>query len=217
MGADEGFEEKGGLLFYKGALYVSGEPLQVRVLKQLHDNPTAGHFGQHKTMLLVTRDFWWPKVREDVREYVRGCDMCQRAKRERAAPAGLLESLPTPGRPWEVVSIDFMTDLPMSRAKTAVLVVVDLLTKMCHLVACSHAVSDEETAKLFLDHIFWLHGVPSRVISDCGRQFTSHFWHKFMGLLQVEVSFSTVRHPQTNGQAERANAILQQYLHCYIN
>uniref|UniRef100_A0A670KDA0 Gypsy retrotransposon integrase-like protein 1 n=1 Tax=Podarcis muralis TaxID=64176 RepID=A0A670KDA0_PODMU len=212
-----GFEEKEGVLYYKGALYVPGETLRGKVLKQLHDNPTAGHFGQHKTMLLVTRQFWWPRVREDVLEYVWGCDRCQRAKGERAAPSGLLEPLPMPGRPWEVVSIDFMTDLPRSRGKTAVMVVVDLLTKMCHFIACSHAVTAEETARLFVEHIFRLHGIPSRVISDRGKQFTSRFWRKLMSLLQVEVGFSTARHPETNGQAERANSILQQYLHSYVS
>uniref|UniRef100_A0A670JV70 Gypsy retrotransposon integrase-like protein 1 n=1 Tax=Podarcis muralis TaxID=64176 RepID=A0A670JV70_PODMU len=198
-------------------MYVPGEVLRRRVLKQLHDTPTAGHFGQHKTMMLVTRQFWWPRVREDVREYVRGCDRCQRANGERKVPAGLLEPLPTPNKPWEVVSIDFMTDLPKSRGKTAVMVVVDLLTKMCHFIACSHAVTAEETARLFVEHIFRLHGAPLRVISDRGKQFTSRFWRKLMSLLQVEVSFSTARHPETNGQAERANSILQQYLRCYVS
>uniref|UniRef100_A0A670JIX6 Gypsy retrotransposon integrase-like protein 1 n=1 Tax=Podarcis muralis TaxID=64176 RepID=A0A670JIX6_PODMU len=214
-GAEGGFEVKRGLLYHKGALYVPGEDLQGRILKQLHDSCTAGHFGQHKTMLLVTREFWWPRVREDVKEYVRGCDTCQRAKGERAAPAGLLEPLPTPGKLWEVVGMDFITDLP--RCKTAVMVVVDLLTKMCHFVPCSHAITVEETARLFVEHVFRLHGLPARVVSDRGTQFTSRFWRKLMGLLQVEVSFTTARHPETNGQAERANAVLQQYLRCYVS
>uniref|UniRef100_A0A670JYV5 Gypsy retrotransposon integrase-like protein 1 n=1 Tax=Podarcis muralis TaxID=64176 RepID=A0A670JYV5_PODMU len=212
-----GLEVKDGALYYKGALYIPEGDLRGRILKQLHDNPTAGHFGQHKTMLLVTRQFWWPRVREDVKEYVHGCQRCQRAKGERAAPAGLLEPLPTPERPWEVVSIDFMTDLPKARGKTAVMVVADLMTKMCHFIACSHAVSAEETAKLFVEHVFRLHGAPLRILSDRGRQFTSRFWRKLMSLLDVKVSFSTARHPETNGQAERANSILQQYLRCYVN
>uniref|UniRef100_A0A670J1E6 Integrase catalytic domain-containing protein n=1 Tax=Podarcis muralis TaxID=64176 RepID=A0A670J1E6_PODMU len=97
------------------------------------------------------------------------------------------------------------------------MVVVDIRTKMCHFVACSHAVTAEETAKLFVEHVFRLHGVHSRVISDRGTQFTSRFWRKLMSLLQVEVSFTTARHPETNGQAERANAVLQQYLRCYVS
>uniref|UniRef100_A0A670J9K7 Gypsy retrotransposon integrase-like protein 1 n=1 Tax=Podarcis muralis TaxID=64176 RepID=A0A670J9K7_PODMU len=212
-----GFEERDGVLYYKGALYIPEGELRSKILKQLHDNPTAGHFGQHKTMLLVTREFWWPRVREDVKEYVRGCQRCQRAKGERAVPAGLLEPLPTPERPWEVVSVDFMTDLPRARGKAAVMVVVDQLTKMCHFIACSHAVSAEETAKLFVEHVFRLHGAPLRIVSDRGRNFTSRFWRKLMSLLDVEVSFSTARHPETNGQAERANSILQQYLRCYVD
>uniref|UniRef100_A0A670KDM5 Integrase catalytic domain-containing protein n=1 Tax=Podarcis muralis TaxID=64176 RepID=A0A670KDM5_PODMU len=110
-----------------------------------------------------------------------------------------------------------MTDLPKSWGKTAVMVVVDLLTKMCHFIACSHAVTAEETARLFVEHIFRLHGAPSRVISDRRKQFTSRFWRKLMSLLQVEVGFSTARHPETNGQAERVNSILQQYPRCYVS
>uniref|UniRef100_A0A670IWP6 Integrase catalytic domain-containing protein n=1 Tax=Podarcis muralis TaxID=64176 RepID=A0A670IWP6_PODMU len=116
-----------------------------------------------------------------------------------------------------MVSIDFMTDLPKARGKTAVMVVVDLMTKMCHFIACSHAVTAEETAKLFVEHVFRLHGAPLRILYDRGRQFTSRFWRKLMSLLDVEVVFSTARHPETNGQAERANSVLQQYLRCYVN
>ena len=191
--------------------------MRAKVLKQLHDSPSAGHPGQQKTLQLVTRDFWWPGVQEDVKGYVQACDLCQRVKSDNRPPAGLLHPMPTPGRPWEMVSIDFLTDLPASKGKTAVLIVVDMLTKMCHFVACPRAVSAEETARLFVDNVFKLHGVPSRVVSDRGRQFTSRFWRKLMELLGVELNLSTARHPQTNGQAERANAILQQYLRCYVS
>uniref|UniRef100_A0A670JY26 Gypsy retrotransposon integrase-like protein 1 n=1 Tax=Podarcis muralis TaxID=64176 RepID=A0A670JY26_PODMU len=214
---DEEFQIRDGLLIRKGALYVPGDDLRAKVLQQLHDAPSAGHFGKDKTAELVARDFWWPKMRGEVEDYVARCDTCQRAKPVHRAPAGLLEPLQTPLEPWEKVALDFVTDLPSSRGKTAVLVVVDLFTKMAHFIPCAKVATAEQTAKLFIDHVFRVHGLPRSILSDRGRQFISSFWQKLLGILNVKINLASARHPQTNGQAERVNAIMQQYLRCYAN
>uniref|UniRef100_A0A670KGS1 Gypsy retrotransposon integrase-like protein 1 n=1 Tax=Podarcis muralis TaxID=64176 RepID=A0A670KGS1_PODMU len=214
---DDEFQIRDGLLIRKGALYVPGDDLRARVLQQLHDAPTAGHFGKEKTVELVARDFWWPKMRGEVADYVSRCDTCQRAKSVHKPPAGLLEPLQTPFEPWERVALDFVTDLPSSRGKTAVLVVVDMFTKMAHFIPCAKVATAEQTAKLFIDHVFKVHGLPRSILSDRGRQFISNFWQKLMGILNVKINLASARHPQTNGQAERVNAIMQQYLRCYAN
>uniref|UniRef100_A0A670I7Y0 Gypsy retrotransposon integrase-like protein 1 n=1 Tax=Podarcis muralis TaxID=64176 RepID=A0A670I7Y0_PODMU len=214
---DAEFQIRDGLLIRKGALYVPGDELRAKVLQQLHDAPSAGHFGKDKTAELVARDFWWPKMRGEVEDYVARCDTCQRAKPVHRAPAGLLEPLPTPFEPWERVALDFVTDLPSSRGKTAVLVVVDLFTKMAHFIPCAKVATTEQTAKLFIDHVFRVHGLPRSILSDRGRQFISNFWQKLLGILNVKINLASARHPQTNGQAERVNAIMQQYLRCYAN
>uniref|UniRef100_A0A670JBN2 Gypsy retrotransposon integrase-like protein 1 n=1 Tax=Podarcis muralis TaxID=64176 RepID=A0A670JBN2_PODMU len=214
---DEEFQIRDGLLLRRGALYVPGDDLHAKVLQQLHDAPSAGHFGKDKTAELVARDFWWPKMRGEVEDYVARCDTCQRAKPVHRAPAGLLEPLQTPFEPWERVALDFVTDLPSSRGKTAVLVVVDLFTKMAHFIPCAKVATAEQTAKLFIDHVFRVHGLPRSILSDRGRQFVSSFWHKLLGILNVKINLASARHPQTNGQAERVSAIMQQYLRCYAN
>uniref|UniRef100_A0A670JJI7 Gypsy retrotransposon integrase-like protein 1 n=1 Tax=Podarcis muralis TaxID=64176 RepID=A0A670JJI7_PODMU len=214
---DDEFQIRDGLLTRKGALYVPGDDLRAKVLHQLHDAPSAGHFGKEKTAELVARDFWWPQMRGEVADYVARCDTCQRSKPVHQKPAGLLEPLETPLQPWERVALDFVTDLPSSRGKTAVLVVVDLFTKMAHFIPCAKVATAEQTAKLFIDHVFGVHGLPQSILSDRGRQFVSSFWQKLLGILHVKINLSSARHPQTNGQAERVNAIMQQYLRCYAN
>ncbi|XP_058039006.1 cytochrome P450 2K6-like isoform X3 [Ahaetulla prasina] len=111
-------------------------PLRAFVMTQCHDNPAAGHFGFFKTLHLVTRTFWWPRVRHDVHAYVTSCVPCRQAKAATGAPPGLLQPLPTPNRPWGAISMDFLTDLPPSSGFTTVLVVVDMLTKMAHFIPC---------------------------------------------------------------------------------
>ncbi|XP_033018559.1 uncharacterized protein LOC117054152 [Lacerta agilis] len=113
--------------------------------------------------------------------------------------------------------MDFITDLPASQQQTVIWVVVDLFTKMAHFIPCKALPTAQETARLFIDHIFRLHGLPRQIVSDRGAQFTSQFWRKVMQLLKVEVCLTSARHPESNGEAERTNATLQQYLRCYVN
>uniref|UniRef100_A0A803TGX1 Gypsy retrotransposon integrase-like protein 1 n=1 Tax=Anolis carolinensis TaxID=28377 RepID=A0A803TGX1_ANOCA len=179
-------------------------------------NP-AGHFGLFKTMHLILRDFWWPKIRKDVEKYVNTCPVCQRSKIRREKPSGLLHPLPTPSRPWEIISADFITDLPPSCGFTTILVVVDLFTKLAHFIPCEGLPTAKETADLFLQHVFRLHGLPKSLVTDRGSQFTSRFWKALQKLLGIDSRLSSAHHPQTDGQTERTNATLEQYLRCYVN
>ena len=113
--------------------------------------------------------------------------------------------------------MDFIVDLPPAAGHTCILVVVDLLTKMAHFIPCKGLPSAREMADLYLRHVFRLHEAPENLITDRGSQFTSHFWHAFHTLLGTQVHLSTAHHPQTDGQTERTNATLEQYLRCYVN
>uniref|UniRef100_A0A803TCI3 Gypsy retrotransposon integrase-like protein 1 n=1 Tax=Anolis carolinensis TaxID=28377 RepID=A0A803TCI3_ANOCA len=168
-------------------------------------------------MHLILRDFWWPKIRKDVEKYVNTCPVCQRSKTRREKPSGLLHPLPTPSRPWEIISADFITDLPPSLGFTTILVVVDLFTKLAHFIPCVGLPTAKETADLFLQHIFRLHGLPKSLVTDRGSQFTSRFWKALQKLLGIDSRLSSAHHPQTDGQTERTNATLEQYLRCYVN
>uniref|UniRef100_A0A8D2J8T8 Gypsy retrotransposon integrase-like protein 1 n=1 Tax=Varanus komodoensis TaxID=61221 RepID=A0A8D2J8T8_VARKO len=210
------FHFENGLLLYNHA--VCGIlPLREHVLQQCYDSPSAGHFSVYKTLHAVTRDFWWPCINSDVKSYVLSCHTCQLAKRQPGRPAGLLQPLVTPPGPWHTVSLDFITDLPPSKGFTTILVVMGLFTKMAHSIPFTGLPSSKTTASLFVAHIYKQHGWPLALISDRRAQFTSWFWRELLALLKVDLRLFSVHHPQTNGQMERLNATLEQYLGCYIN
>ena len=88
---------------------------------------------------------------------------------------------------------------------------------MAHFVPCNKTVTDEETARLFIDNVYKYHGFPDDIISDRGTQFTSKFWQSLFKILQVEIKFFSAYYPQTDGQTKRVNQVLEQYLRCSIN
>ena len=108
-------------------------------------------------------------------------------------------------------------DLPPSKGFDSIFVVVDRSTKMAHFVPCNKIVTGEEIARLFIDNVYKYHGLPDDIISDRGTQFTSKFWQSLFKILQVEIKLSSAYHPQTDGQTERVNQVLEQYLRCSIN
>ena len=210
------FRVESGLLFYGERIYVP-ERLRVAVVQGRHDSPLAGHPGIKRTLELVSRDYWFPRMRSFVSEFVKSCDACKRAKPARHAPYGELVPLPVPPRPWSSVSMDFVVELPLSNGKTCITVFVCRLTKLIHLVASESIPSAEDTAQIFFQHVFRLHGLPDDIVSDRGSQFTSLFWQRLCQLLKVKSNMSTAFHPQTDGQTERMNQSVEQFLRLYVN
>jgi transposase InsO family protein len=205
-------------LTYRGKLYVPEyEPLRLHLMQQHHDAPVAGHPGRSKTLELLCRTYYWPKMRQDVERYVRNCHICQRSRTGRHAPYGILRPLPIPERPWQDISMDFVTGLPWSQGCDAIWVVVDRLTKERHLTPCRTNIDAAGLADLFIQHVFRLHGLPLTIVSDRGPQFASDFWERICARLGIERRLSTAFHPQTDGQTERINAVMEQYLRAYVN
>jgi transposase InsO family protein len=108
--------------------------------------------------------------------------------------------------------MDFIEGLPLSDHANTILVVVDRLTKYAHFLTLKHPYTAATVAKLFLDQIVRLHGVPITIISDRDKVFTSHFWKELLKALGTQLHYSTAYHPQTDGQSERVNQCLEQYL-----
>jgi len=152
-----------------------------------------------------------------LREYVKSCDTCAQSKAPRHRPFGLLRPLSIPSRPWGSIAMDFIRDLPTIKAKNSILVVVDRLTKMAHFTPCSKSITIEETAQSILDEIVRLHGLPKEIVSDRGPQFAFKFWRRLFELLGVDIRLSSAFHPETDGQTERTNQTLEQYLHCTVS
>ena len=212
------FKFENQLLLMNNLIYVPDDPeIKLKILKEHHDSCLAGHPGQSKTYELVSRNYTWPRIRKYVKDYVDSCHLCKRCKHSRHKPYGLLNPLPVPTQPWSSVSLDFITQLPVSNKFTAILVVVDRLTKMSHFIPTVNEIDAPQTAKLYLENIFKIHGLPRDIVSDRGSVFTSRFWTRLMELLNIKLNMSTAYHPQSDGQTERVNQVLEQYLRFYCD
>src|SRR6184192_685481 len=152
-----------------------------------------------------------------IRNYVASCPTCCRTKTYPARPAGPLRPNPIPERCWQHVTINLIAPLPESRGHDAILVVVDRLSKRVHLIPTSSDVESAGIARLFLDRVWKLHGLPEVVIYDRGSVFVSQFLTSLYHLLGICGRPSTAYHPQTNGQTERVNQEDEQYLRAFVN
>ena len=208
-----------GLLYAKGhRLYVpKWSNMRKELIKECHDSLWAGHPGMKRTHALIKAIYYWPQMRDDIEAYVRTCLVCQQDKSEQQAPGGLLEPLPIPERPWESVSMDFITTLPKSESFGSIIVVVDRFSKYATFIPISADCNVDETARLFLKHIVKLWGIPSNIVSDRDPRFTGRFWTELFKLLGSDLNFSTSFHPQSDGQTERVNALLELYLRHFVS
>ena len=204
-----------GQLLRKGKLVIgSDEELRKKILAYFHSSPDGGHSGMKATMQRMCVHVYWKKMRRQIKEFVRQCDVCQRFKPELVAYPGLLQPLPVPETIWSEISMDFITSLPMSNGKSAIMVIVDRLSKYSHFIALKHPYTANKIAQVFLDTIYRLHGLPKIIVSDRDAIFMSKFWKELFVVLQVKLHTSTAYHPQSDGQTEVVNRSLECYLRC---
>lgn len=210
-------------LLYKqdGRLYVPGPPscsLRTKLLEQAHDAPASGHLGRDKTSERLSRYFYWPRLWEDVAEFVKTCETCQAVKPSNQKKIGLLYPLEAPMGPWESISLDLITDLPPTKqGNTACVTFVDRFSKMIHVWPCKTEVNSQEMVQIFLQAVFRMHGVPKEIVSDRDPRFTAAFWSQLFKRLGTRFNMSSANHPQTDGQSERANRTIEEILRCYVS
>ena len=161
--------------------------------------------------------FFWSGMYSTTTEFVCSCDICQRVKPDRAKNLGLLQPLPIPSATWEVVTMDFVEGLLRSGSANALLVVVDKLSKYANFIPLRHPFIPAIVARLFMDHVYRLHGMPLAIISDRDRIFTSAFWKSLFTLSGTSLRMSTAYHPQTDGQTKRVNQCLETFLRCFAH
>jgi transposase InsO family protein len=207
-----------GVLLFRGKVYVPNDTdLRRRIVAQHHDTKVAGHPGRWKTLELVSRNYWWPRMSHYIGNYTKTCDLCLRTKTIHQPPLGQLHPLEIPQGRWEQISVDFIVELPDAHGFDAVMNVVDTLSKRAHFIPTHTTVTAEGAARLFLHHVWKLHGLPLRVVSDRGTQFVANFTKELYRLLGIKLASSTAYHPQTDGQTERVNQELEQYLRLFTN
>jgi hypothetical protein len=149
------------------------------ILREAHDSAYSIHPGSTKMYKDLKTRYWWNGMKRDVAEYVAQCDTYQRVKAEHQRPAGLLQPLNIPEWKWEEIGMDFIVGLPRTQAGyDSIWVIVDRLTKVAHFIPIKTTYSGAKLAELYMSRIMCLHGVPKKIVSDRGSQFTSKFWEK---------------------------------------
>ena len=206
-------DSRGLLCFRKRVWIPDSEPLRTKIIQNTHDSYTTGHPGRDGTYAILSRQFFWPGAARDVRRFLRNCTICGRSTIWREQKHGLLKPLPIPNRIWAEISIDFITDLPLSgpNGATNCMVITDRLTKGVILVAMDD-ISTSAVAEQFVLRFYAYHGLPYAITSDRGPQFVSGMWERICELLKIRRRLSTGYHPQTDGATERANQEVEKIL-----
>jgi hypothetical protein len=187
--------------------------IQELILKEAHEIAYSIHPGSEKIYQDLKKKFWWYSMKREIAEYVARCDNCQRIKAEHQIPIGLLQSLQIIQWKWDEIGMDFIVDLPCTCAGyDSIWVVVDRLTKVTHLIPVKTTYNSAVLAELYMSCIVCLHGIPKKIVSERGTQFTSHLWQQLQETLGTHLKFSSAYHPQTDDQTERTNHILEDML-----
>jgi hypothetical protein len=214
---DKGFSLQDGIIKYKDRIWLGNhKEAHQAILLALHSSGLGGHSGITATYHKVKSLFAWPRMKQDIQEYVAACQTCAQAKVEHGKLPGLLQPLPIPQFAWHTISMDFIEGLPKSKTYDTILVVIDKLTKYAHFICLSHPYTAITVAQAFLNNIYKLHGMPTVIISDRDKIFTTSFWQELFKLTDTTLNMSSAYHPQTEGQTERLNQCLETYLRCMI-
>jgi hypothetical protein len=202
-----------GVWYKDGRKVVTGDIEAKRnIIQSHHDSPVHGHPGISKTIQLTERLYWWPRMRVDITEYVKGCADCQRHKvNTRPTRAPLQPIYPkAEATPFETVALDFIVKLPISQGFDSILTITDQgCTKAAIFIPCNEDITAEETAALYIKHVFAHFGLPTKVISDRDPRFMSKFIQAACKVTGVKHAPSTAYHPRTDGQSERSNQWLE--------
>ena len=189
--------------------------IREKLIYEFHDTPMSGHIGREKTYAALSERYYWRRMYKHVQRYVRSCAICQTVK---SAPsnAAPLHSLPVPSECWTDVGLDYIFGFPTDRhRRNGILVFVDRLSKMVHLIPCSKNIDAKQSAHHFINHVFKHHGMPDRLVSDRDPRFTGTFWKEVFQRLGTKLNMSTASHPESDGQTERANRVLEDMLRSF--
>ena len=211
-----------GYLRYHGKIYVPTTQ-QKRIIMKEHAATTCGHMGVERTRAKMKQWYYIPQMRQRIRRELEQCVECKKNKANRHLPYGEIQIPEAPTKPWEIITMDWINKLPPSEQPMtkirydSIWVVTCKLTKYARFIPYQEASTAEDLAYWFNKEIVANHGMPRAIISDRDKLITSRFWQTLTKQMGVQSKLSTAYHPQTNGQTERMNQTLEQYLRFYIN
>jgi Integrase zinc binding domain/Integrase core domain len=208
-------------IFYKGKQYIpKDQELRRDILKLFHDHERAGHPGELETYNSVKQHYWWPGLRIFVKNYVKGCGICQQFKIDRnpSHPSFIPVEGAISTWPFTHCCMDLITDLPPVDGSDSILVVVDQgLLKGVILCPTTKTVTMDRIGDLLHENLYKRFGLPDKMISDRGPQFAAKAFRAMLSRLGVNSVLSTAYHPQTDGTTERVNQEIEAYLAIYCH
>jgi len=145
------------------------------LLGEFHDSGMDGHSGFLRTFKRISASVFWKGIRKQVKDYIARCQVCQQNKYEALFPAGLFQPLSIPQKVWAEISMDFITELPKSKGKDTILVVIDRLSKFAHFIPLSYPFTAKHVVEAFIPEVVNIHGFPSSIVSNWDRLFLSKF------------------------------------------
>jgi hypothetical protein len=199
---------------------VENNTLRKGVTSLFHDSTTAGHPGIAKTVLLAQKHYWWPAMKWFITDYVKGCATCQMNKvntKPNKPPIFPITAEPN-ALPFETIALDLITDLPPSGGYDSILTITDHdCTKSAFFIPINKTADTWTIANAYVQYIFPHYGIPRKIISDRDPRFTSQAARELCKILHINQNISTAFHPQTDGQSERTNQSLEQYLRLFCS
>jgi hypothetical protein len=210
-------DHQGTLWFNNRIVVPKDRQLRKQILDEAHLSKFSIHPGSTKMYQDLRQNFWWTRMKREIAKYVSECDTCQRVKASHLKASGTLQPLPIPSWKWEDISMDFIVGLPNTPQKhDSIWVIIDRLTKTAHFIPVRTIYTTKKYAEVYLDQIVRLHGIPKTIISDRGPQFIARFWEQLQSALGTKLIRSSAYHPQTDGQTERVNQILEDMLRACV-
>uniref|UniRef100_A0A0W0F853 Reverse transcriptase-rnase h-integrase n=1 Tax=Moniliophthora roreri TaxID=221103 RepID=A0A0W0F853_MONRR len=207
------------LLFFQNRVYVPNDTdLRRRIVQSIHETPGVGHPGQWNTTEQVQRDFWWPGMVKFIKNFVDGCATCQQSKINTHPTRTPIQPIQAPQNsfPFQVCTMDLITDLPECDGMDSILVVVDhSATKGVIFTPCTKTTDATKVAEMLIQHLYKRFGLPDRIISDRDPRFAAEVFQEMGKQLSIKHSMSTAFHPQTDGETERVNRELEVYLRMF--
>jgi hypothetical protein len=203
-----------GIVWFNNRIVVpKDEEIRQQILDEAHLSCYSIHPGSTKMYQDLKQHYWWIKMKIEIARYVAKCDTCRHVKAIHMKTVGPLQSLPIPTWKWEDISMDFIVGLPRTaKGFDSIWVIVDRLTKIAHFLPVRVKYTVATYAELYIARVLSLHGVPKTIVSDHGPQFMSKFWEELHKALDTKLLHSSAYHPQTSGQTERVNQILEDML-----
>jgi hypothetical protein len=188
-----------------------------QILDEAHLSRYCIHRGSTKMYQDLKQHYWWTKMKIEIARYVARSDTYRCVKAIHMKNAGPLQSLPILTWKWEDISMDFIVGLPKTaKGFDSIWVIINRLTKIAHFLPVKTDHPVDAYAQLYIARILSLHGVPKTIVSDRGPQFVSKFWEELHKSLGTKLLHSSAYHPQTSGQTERVNQVLEDMLRACV-